>query len=173
MNNIVITGFAGTGKSTVAKRLARTISYPYVDMDALIEERQERPISRIFAESGEGFFRQLESELCQELATWRNHVIATGGGTLVNPANLATLSEDNMVVCLDCEPDELWQRLEHATDRPLLNSDDQEAKKAALLSLLHEREAAYARIPLHVDTTRRSLEEIVGEILRKVEHESH
>jgi len=130
-------------------------------MDTLIEERAGRSVRQIFEEAGEATFRQLESDLCRELANWRGYVIATGGGTLVNPKNLAALTRHH-IVCLDCEPETLWQRLAAADDRPMLDSAD---KKTRLLNLLQARQPAYARIQHHVDTTRLSIDEVVGEIL--------
>ncbi len=168
MKNVVVSGFAGTGKSTVGQQLAEALGYRFVDMDWLIEERQGRAIRDIFAAEGEPFFRRLEAELCQELANWEGYVIATGGGTLVNPTNVEVLSADNVVVCLDCAPDVLWQRLSHKEDRPLLNDSDSEQKQARLLALWHERQPAYARLPHHVDTTNRAIGAIVDEIVAMV-----
>lgn len=166
MNNIILTGFAGTGKTTIGEKLAVQVGFPFVDMDWLIEERQGRTIPRIFAEEGEPWFRRLESDLCREIAHWQDHVVATGGGTLVNPANLALLSRHNLVVCLDCALDVVWQRLSQATDRPLLNNPDIEQKQAQLYSLYRQRQPAYARIAHHVDTTTRPIEDIVSDIMK-------
>ena len=161
LRNIVLTGFMGTGKSTVGRGLARRLGYQFVDMDTLLESRQGRTIRHIFETEGEAHFRQLEADLCRELAGWHDHVIATGGGALVDAKNLATFSHHNLVICLDCAPDALWARLEAAQNRPMLDSDD---KKARLLELLQQRQPAYARIPHHVDTTHRAINEIVTEI---------
>jgi shikimate kinase len=167
MNNIILTGFAGTGKTTIGEKLAARVGFPFVDMDWLIEEREGRTIPEIFAEEGEPFFRQRESKLCHEIRNgWRGHVVATGGGTLVDPANLALLSEHNLVVCLDCTLEVIWQRLSQATDRPLLNNPDMEQKRAQLRSLYQQRQPAYARIEHHVDTSTRPTEDIVSDIMR-------
>jgi len=162
--NIILTGFMGTGKSSVGRALAERLDSPFVDMDALIEEREGRSVRQIFEEEGEATFRQLESDLCRELAVWRGYVIATGGGTLVNPQNLAALAGHHLV-CLDCEPETLWQRLAAADDRPMLDSGD---KKTRLLNLLQARQPAYARIPHHVDVTQLSIAQTVDVILEEI-----
>jgi shikimate kinase len=92
MQNIILTGFMGTGKSTVGQVVAARLGRRFVDMDALIEQREGRPIPQIFAEAGEPYFRQLEAGLCRELAEQAAQVIATGGGALVPEANWRTLA---------------------------------------------------------------------------------
>jgi shikimate kinase len=164
MNNLVLTGFAGTGKTTVGRFLARKLDLSFVDMDWLIEERQGRSIRELFATEGETFFRQLETDLCKELAKWRGYVVSTGGGTLVNPNNLAIVSPGNLVVCLDAHPDDLWQRLAQKSDRPLLNAADIADKKQQLLDLLYERTEAYARIEQHIQTTNCDIQDIVNKV---------
>ena len=149
----------GTGKSTVAPLLADALGWTFVDMDALIEQREGRTIREIFAANGEPYFRRLETNLCRELTRGHGQVIATGGGTLVNPQNLAIVLPQNLVICLDCAPDVLWQRLSAATDRPMLDAPD---ARARLESLLAARTPAYARIPHHIDVTRLSPAEIVS-----------
>ncbi len=150
MQNIIITGFMGTGKSSIGAALAQAMGWKFVDFDALIESREGSSVREIFATRGEAYFRQLESDICVELNAWHNIVIATGGGTLVNPQNLAAVSARNLVVCLDCAPDVLWQRLAESTTRPMLDADDRQSR---LMALFNERKLAYARIPHHVDTT--------------------
>lgn len=164
--NLVITGFMGTGKTTVGRILAQRLGRPFVDMDALIEKREGRSIEEIFAAEGEAYFRELEAALCRELAPPQGLVIATGGGALVNPVNLALMQSGGLVVCLDGEPEVLWERLATANDRPLLQGPD---GRARLEALLQARQAAYARIPHHVDTTHRSPQEVAEEILTKLQ----
>ncbi len=92
----------GTGKSTVGQLVAAKLGHEFVDMDTLIEQREGRPIPRIFAESGEPYFRQLEAAVCKELATRSGLVIATGGGALVSEPNLRVMEQSGLVICLDC-----------------------------------------------------------------------
>ncbi len=155
--NIILTGFMGTGKSTIGRLAAACLGRDFVDMDAVIEARQGRPISRIFAEAGEPYFRQLEAELCRELAAQQGLVIATGGGALVPAENLQVMARSGLVICLDCDPAVLWQRIGQSDDRPMLAEQD-EGRFARLAALLEQRIPAYARIEHHLDVTHLSPE---------------
>jgi len=161
LQNIIITGFMGTGKTTIGEALAQSMGWTFVDFDALIEAREGITVRQIFETRGESYFRQLESEICIELNAWHNTVIATGGGTLVNPQNLTAVSARNLVVCLDCAPDVLWQRLAESATRPMLDADDRQLK---LMALFTARKPAYDRIPQHVDTGVSDKAKIVAEI---------
>ena len=98
--NIVITGFMGTGKTTVGRLLAERLQRRFVDMDVLLAERFGKSIAAIFAEEGEEAFRGAEAALCQDLAAEQGLVIATGGGTLLNEASRAALGASGVLVCL-------------------------------------------------------------------------
>ena len=124
MKNIILTGFMGTGKSTIGRLVAAELDREFVDMDTLIEAREGRSINQIFAEAGEPYFRQLEANLCEELTARPELVIATGGGTLVPPQNLQVMETGGLVVCLTCHPDTLWQRIGQSEDRPMLAEDN-------------------------------------------------
>jgi shikimate kinase len=161
-SNVVITGFMGVGKTTVGRLLAERLARPFLDMDAIIEEREGRPISEIFAAEGEPYFRRLEAELCHELAARRGLVVATGGGALVNADNLAVMSNTGLVVCLDCAPEILLQRIPQDGERPLLAAPD---RRQRLLALLAARRQAYERIGQHVDTTALAPAQVVEAIV--------
>ena len=160
--NLVITGFMGTGKSSVARGVAARLGRRYVDMDALIEERAGMSIPEIFRQRGEEVFRQYERELCRELAAQENLVIATGGGALVDAANRAILGERGCLICLDCEVSELLHRLCGDQGRPMLWSEQPETR---LRELLQMRRPAYAQIPYHVDTTYCSVGEVIDRVV--------
>ncbi len=154
--NIILTGFMGVGKTTVGRQLAVQTERRFVDADDLIVERAEMSIAEIFATKGEAAFRALESEVCRDLATEKGLVIATGGGMLVNPANRALLEKTGLVVCLDAPPEIIRARLDEFDDRPLATNWE---------TLFEQRRAAYASIPIHVDTTGKSPGEIAAEII--------
>lgn len=160
--NIVITGFMGTGKSAVGRELARRLARPFVDMDALIEEREGRTISQIFAESGEPYFRRLEAEIIEELAARQGLVIATGGGALIPEHNRKRMTDTGIVICLWAEPEALIERLAEDSSRPLLARPDW---KDHLRRLLAQRRTAYLRLPYHIDTTGKRVAQVVDEIL--------
>ena len=95
--NLVLTGFMGTGKTSVGRQVAQRLGRPFVDMDVEIEARTGKSIPRIFAEDGEATFRRIESSLCQELGAQVGLVIATGGGALVDPANRAAVAQHGIL----------------------------------------------------------------------------
>lgn len=168
--NIILTGFMGSGKSTIGQLVADKLQRNFVDMDIVIETREQRPISQIFAESGEAYFRQLEANLCQELAAQTGQVIATGGGALVSEDNLRLMQKTGLVICLDCEPEVLWQRIGQSEDRPMLAGRD-DGRFARLDALLKQRAPAYARIERHIDVTQLSPEAIAQQICAWVDQE--
>ncbi|MDE0339311.1 MAG: 3-dehydroquinate synthase [Caldilineaceae bacterium] len=149
--NLTITGFMGTGKTTVGRIMADRLGRRLVDMDELIEAEFGKPIAQIFAEEGEELFRQAEARLCQTLASETDLVIATGGGTLVSDDNRQTLEGSGPVVCLTAGVDTVLERVETFEDRPLLPGDREE-KRRNIESLLLNRRDAYGRIPLRVPT---------------------
>src|SRR5688572_15249289 len=107
VRNIILTGFMGTGKSTVGRRLARRLGWTFVDTDELIEQREGRSIPDIFAQDGEPAFRDLETELARDLANSKNQVIATGGGMVLREENLRALEQAGAVVLLEAGIEEI------------------------------------------------------------------
>ncbi len=172
--NIVLTGFMGTGKTTVGRAVAQRLGRPFVDMDVEIAAQAGKAIPRIFAEDGEAAFRRIEAQLCETLAcldrrnisaTFGGHkglVIATGGGALVDPANRALMMKHGLVICLTCSVDEILSRVRRdAPDRPLLNVAD---PRAEVQRLLGTRRNAYQAIPWQIDTTTLSVKEVVDRV---------
>lgn len=156
--NLVLTGFMGTGKSTVGREVARRLARPFVDMDAEIAARAGKSIPEIFAEDGEPTFRALEAELCAELSARRGLVIATGGGALVDPENRARMLAAGTVVCLTGDLEALLERTRaDVEERPLLEGADARARASHLMTT---RSEAYRAIPWQVDTTDRSVAEV-------------
>jgi shikimate kinase len=162
IRNIALAGFMGTGKSSVGQLVAAELGFEFVDTDALIEERTGRKISDIFAEAGEGLFRRLEAELVEQLGARSNAVISTGGGLIVNPANLASLKSHALVVCLWATPETIWQRTREHEHRPLLQKPDPLQKIRALLA---EREKAYKQADILISTESRSIREVAQHVL--------
>jgi len=146
----------GTGKSTVARRIAVITGQRFVDADAVIVERAGMSIAQMFEIKGEAAFRALEKEVCRDLSELTDVVIATGGGMLVDPENLTTMQETGFVVCLDASPEAIRARLSASRDRPLAENWE---------ALLEARREAYAAIPMHVNTDQKSPDEIAQEII--------
>src|SRR2546425_11028651 len=100
IENIALIGFMGSGKSSVGHLVAAQLHFSFLDTDEMIESRAGRSIAEIFSQAGENVFRDLECQLVNELASARSTVIATGGGMIANAANLASLKQHALVVCL-------------------------------------------------------------------------
>ena len=140
--NVVLTGFMGTGKSTVGRALAARLGREFVDTDQIIEARHG-PIPTIFTEQGEDAFRRYERKVADDLAGRRLLVIATGGRTMVDAVNARRLGATGDVVCLVASLDTILERVVDdgaVATRPLLRGDDVRARVADLLA---ERAVAY------------------------------
>lgn len=160
--NLVLVGFMGTGKSATGKILAERLGRAFIDMDTTIEEREGRPIPRIFAESGEPHFRALERALVQELAARQELVVAPGGGIVLNPDNIRDFAATGRVICLRATPEMILTRVGHDPNRPLLQTDD---KLGRIRDLLGKRKALYDAIPLQIETDGKSPAQVADEIL--------
>ena len=159
---VVLTGFMGTGKSASGRLVANKLGWAFVDMDSAIEAEEGMTVAAIFETRGEPYFRAREADWCERLASRDHLVVATGGGALIDPANRARFL-DAFVVCLDAEPEELYERLKGQTNRPLIASAD---PRRRIDELLAARRDAYAQIKYHVDTTGKSAQQVAEEILR-------
>jgi shikimate kinase len=160
--NIILVGFMGTGKTVTGRALAARTGLELVDMDALIEAQQGKPIPEIFAQDGEPAFRQMERVLTQDLAARSGLIISTGGGIVLNPDNVADFSATGLVVCLTASPETIFQRLENDTTRPLLSGD----KKSQIAALLEKRQPLYAAIAHQIDGDRLDPNERAEAILK-------
>jgi shikimate kinase len=149
-DKIILVGFMGTGKTTVGKLLAEKLGWRFVDTDALIEKRIGKTIREFFAEGNETAFRQMETDLCAEIQTWRHCVVATGGGIILNPTNRDYLLRAGTVICLQAALEQIAARLVSDMDRPLLAGPD---KMQRLQELLDQRATIYASMPIRIDTT--------------------
>jgi shikimate kinase/quercetin dioxygenase-like cupin family protein len=162
--NIILTGFMGTGKSTVGRIAASRLGYAFVDTDELIE-RTHGPITDIFATDGEAAFRRYEAEAAADLAEQSGLVISTGGRLLLDPENAARLTRTGRAFCLSATVDTLVDRLARsASTRPLLAGFDRRDRITALLT---ERGPGYARFE-QIATDGRSPAGVVDELLARV-----
>jgi shikimate kinase/3-dehydroquinate synthase len=164
--NLVLTGFMGTGKTTVGREVAQRLGRSFVDMDDVIVTRAGKPIPQIFAEDGEAAFRAIEASVCADLSAQDGLVIATGGGALVNATNRAVMQRSGVVICLDADPDEILRRVGGNDERPLLNVADPHAEIARLLAA---RRDAYAAILWHIATDGREVDDVVAQVMALAE----
>ena len=163
--NIVLTGFMGTGKSTVGRALASTLGYQFIDTDAIIVERHGT-IAQIFERGGEGAFRQLERDTAVELAGRTRCVIATGGRFMLDEHNATVLMPSSDVFALVAEPEEIARRVlsDGIASRPLLA--DAPDPRQRIKEMVEQRRAGYAKFNT-VRTDGRDVNEIVDEIISR------
>ena len=158
--NVILTGFMGTGKTSVGKRLAKRLGWTFVDVDQLIEQSAEMSVPRLFAERGESVFRRLERRVISRVVHQQNQVIATGGGAFVNPESRARLRVSGPVICLTAKPQVILARVgRKLSTRPLLAGGEDPLTR--IKTLLSQRTKAYAQADIMMDTSHLSVDEIV------------
>ena len=165
LQNIVLIGFMGSGKSTIGRDLAHTLSYAQIDTDALIEKRAGKPIPKIFADDGETAFRDLETAVLRTIADdhLQGHIISTGGGIITRPDNRTLLRQLGYVVWLVVSPEEIHRRTSRNKNRPLLNTDHPEE---TIHTLLTERTPAYRETAhLSIETDNLTFPEVTAGIV--------
>ncbi len=166
-DNVILTGFMGTGKSTAGRLLAKRLGLHFVDTDDLIVERDGRSIQEIFNSEGETGFRAWEERISRELARERGLVIATGGRLMLEPENAALLGATGPVFCLAADPADIYDRLAaDATERPLLAGAGVAER---ISSILRQRAAGYARFR-RVNTSGQTPEAVAGAIAALIDN---
>ncbi|UJB68610.1 shikimate kinase [Acaryochloris sp. 'Moss Beach'] len=144
--NLYLVGMMGCGKSTTGRALAKQLGYGFVDTDDLITQLTGKAITDIFAESGENYFRQVESKVLSEVAAHTKLVVATGGGIVLEKKNWSFL-QHGLVIWLDVEAEQLWQRLQEDQSRPLLQKLN---PQQVLEELLTQRRPLYRQADVHI-----------------------
>lgn len=138
--NVVLIGLMGSGKSSVGRLVSQKLGFGFADTDSIITECAGRSIPEIFASEGEEGFRKRETEALRSLLDKRGMIIATGGGIVTRPENIAMLQQLGYVVWLNANPKTLLHRTSYSDDRPLLRNADPEG---TLTGLLEARKAMY------------------------------
>ncbi|MGN0399766.1 MAG: shikimate kinase [Blautia sp.] len=164
--NIVLIGFMGTGKSTIASGLNRFLGMQIVEMDEQIAEREGKSIPEIFETSGEEYFRNLETELLMELQNRTNLVISCGGGVPMRERNVEEMKKNGKVVLLTASPEVILERVKNSHDRPLLENNKSVEYIESLLEKRREKYLAAADIVISTDG--KTVEEICKEIKRRI-----
>ena len=162
LDKIYLVGFMAAGKSTVAQALGRRLRWRAEDIDELIEARERRTVADIFQKQGEAYFRAAEREILKLLLPLRHVVVATGGGTFMDPENRAAINMDGVSVWLDVPFEELLARIPQDGRRPLA------ADRPAMERLFALRVAAYATARIRVDASGAAAEDVADRILECV-----
>ena len=155
ISRIYLTGFMGSGKSTIGRILANVLGYRFMDLDEEITLREGRFIGEIFRVEGEAYFRELERRILEETYTEERAVVATGGGTLARPENMRRTLKEGTVVYLMLQEEDLVHRLKRLRSRPLLLDASgkplpPDTLRRRIAQLLREREPVYRLAQVHV-----------------------
>ncbi len=164
---ISLIGMPGCGKSTVGRQLARRLQLPFMDSDHVIEARIGCPIRQYFEREGEERFRDVESDVIDELTQAPEGVLSTGGGSVLRQSNRRHLHGRGRVVYLKSTPEDLFRRLRHDRNRPLLQVNDPLMRLRDLFAVRDPlyREAAHFTI----ETGRPSVATLVNMIVMQIE----
>ena len=167
--NIMLIGFMGTGKSTVASCLCNSYGMELIEMDELIASREEMSIPDIFAKHGEEYFRDLETNLVIEIQSEENKVVSCGGGVVLRERNVQEMKKAGVIVLLKATPETVLERVKDDDNRPLLQGN----KNVEFIREMMEkrREKYEATADVVVDTDGKEAIEICREIIEKVQGE--
>lgn len=171
---IFLTGFSGSGKSTIGPLLANSLGYEFVDLDQSIEKNAGKSITKIFAENGEEYFRALELRSLTELVEQKRLVVSLGGGVLENDPSYALIQKSGTMVYLKSPSKTLARRLCNKTDRPLLKGErgrklSREEIEEKITIILAKREPRYKSADITVETDVKRIGSTVEELTRKIE----
>lgn len=163
MENVILIGFMGCGKSTVGIKLSYRLRRSVLDTDKMIEKEEGRTISEIFAEEGEAYFRELETACLRKMTeTVNNRIISAGGGLPMREENHALLKELGTVVYLRAGAETIYERIKHDTSRPLLQGDNPQEK---IRTLMAKRAAVYEKAAdIIIDVDNKDFDTILNEI---------
>ena len=161
-DKLYLVGFMGAGKTTIARAIGKRTGWRVEDIDQRIEAREHRTVASIFSQQGEPYFRNLERLTLGELLPLRHVVVATGGGTFVEPDNRALMLADGAVAWLDLPLAQVIERVPADGRRPLASD------RAQMEKLFARRQLAYAQAHVRVDAAR-PVAEVVGRLLELID----
>ncbi len=160
--NIVLIGLMGSGKTTIGKLIAEKLSIKFIDTDELIVNKAQKPIKLIFAEEGEEFFRDMESEIIEEVSQQQNIVISTGGGAVLRDENVENLKQNGVLFHLYAPAEVLFTRIKDDRERPLINTPN---PVRTLEIILKRREIFYNQADYKINTGEKSIDEAAETII--------
>lgn len=164
MNNIILLGFMGSGKTAAGKLLAEKLHKGFIDLDDWMEKEAEMTINEIFAQNGEAYFRELEKKIVEKAGNiLTNTVISTGGGVILRERNIENLRHTGILIWLKVSPEKVYERTKNTIHRPLLNCSDPLGK---IKQLLIYRTPYYTKSADYIiDTSNLTVEEVVAKII--------
>lgn len=169
---IFLIGFMGTGKSAVAQKFAEMYDWKCRELDMLIEQKENRSISEIFAQDGEEYFRTVETEVLKDSLRGRQIVLSCGGGTPIKEENVELMRKNGIVIWLKAEPETILERVENDNKRPLLQGN---MNLDYIEAMINRRNIYYENASdFQIDTDQNSIETIcvqIRKILLKTEDE--
>lgn len=166
MKNIFLIGMMGCGKTETGKQLARELDWIFIDLDHEIEKRTGMSVNEIFESRGERYFRDVEKKLLKEFAQKRGQVVSTGGGVILDQENVSLMKSRGFTVYLEASMENLWSRVQHKTDRPLLKVSN---PREAFLRIFQERLPLYQAASDHtIVTDWKDARQVTREILERL-----
>lgn len=171
---IYLTGFMGSGKTTLGRLLARSLGREFIDLDRFIEDQNNANIPEIFSRQGEERFRELERLAIHETINKKNAIIATGGGAPCFFDNMDVMNKNGITIYLKLSPEALLQRLLPARNhRPLIKDKNEDELHAFIKTKLEAREPYYKKAHLIADTSALTPEETIRIVIMtmQLDHE--
>jgi len=163
MPSVYLIGFMGSGKTSIGKLLSAKLKMPFFDTDELIIKKAGKTIPQIFNDSGEAYFRGLESAVISEIALAKNGVVSVGGGAVINPDNWRQIQNSGTTVYLQWPLEVLQQRIINDKNRPLVST------AAELKKLFETRQNNYKKADVTIDCSEgMSPEQIVDQIIKLI-----
>jgi shikimate kinase len=164
---IIFVGLPGSGKTTIGRQMGRRLGLPFLDSDSVIEQRLGCSIREFFDREGEERFRDIEQNVLDDLSKYHHGVLSTGGGAVLRPLNRQNLHTRGKVVYLRSTPEEVFRRLKHDMQRPLLQVDDPQEK---LRTLFNVRDPLYRETAHFIfETGRPSINRLLNTIIAELD----
>ncbi len=159
-------GFMGSGKSSVSLQLADMTGVPKAEMDQILTDREEMTIAEIFANKGEPYFREQETELLREFGTTGPQIISCGGGVVMKEENVQIMRKSGTIVCLAATPDVIYERVKDSRERPLLNGN---MNVEYIAELMEARRPFYEKAAdITIETSHMRIDKVAEAILEAI-----
>jgi len=169
IHNIYLTGFMGSGKTTIGRLLALQLNLPFVDTDRQIARLADKTVSAIFLQDGESKFRQLEHEIILRLSKETGKVAALGGGAVISKENRLIIAKTGISIYLCYSSETITARLLNNTSRPLLQEDNPKSKGHKIIEMLGDRKKYYETADILLQLQNETPEQVCQKIISRME----